>query len=114
MLVKKKMTKDQLLELEDITKEFDKLIMRKQTKKKMKIRYNNPEDEDKYILVESLDDIIEVKKEEIHIEEKTGEYIKLMFNIPKTEGTYKAHVLVKNKKDGKIEEVLKFNIQVVP
>ena len=101
------------LKYEDITKDFELLKFRQEASKKMKIRYNNPDDEDKTFIIESTDDIIFVRNKELNIEQKSSEYIRITFNMPKTLGTYTASVIVKNKKTGEIEEILRFHMQVV-
>ena len=113
MLPQKKITKEELLlKNEKITKDYNTIKFKPETSKKMKFRYNNPDDEDKTILVESLDDIIEIRSKEVKIEQKNGKFIKLTFNIPKTPGNYKPVVIVTNQRNGEIEEILRFNIYV--
>ena len=107
-----KLSPKELLTYENITKDFD-LKLDKETTRKKKIRYNNPDDEDKNFVVESLDDIITIRSKEMYIEQKSSEYIKLTFNIPNTLGRYTSSVIVKNKDKGEIEEILRFNILVV-
>ncbi len=108
-----KFNENDLLKYKEITKEFDLLKFEKNISKKMKIRYNNPDDNDKNLIVESLDDVIFVRNKEMFIEQKSSEFIRLTFNIPNTLGTYTAHVIVKDKYNGEIEEILKFKIRVV-
>ena len=108
-----KLSPKELLTYQDITKDFDLIKFEKGTIIKKKIRYNNPDDEDKNFVVESLDDIITIRSKEMYIEQKSSEYIKLTFNIPNTLGRYTSSVIVKNKDKGEIEEILRFNIQVV-
>ena len=108
-----KLNKKELLKYENITKDFDELTFERDSSKKLKIRYNNPDDEDKYFIIESLDDIIFVRNKEMKIEEKSSEYIRLTFNIPKTLGIYTSNVIVKNKITGEIEEILRCHMQVI-
>ena len=108
-----KLSPKELLTYENITKDFDLIKFEKETTKKMKIRYNNPDDEEKKIIVESLDDIISVRSRDLNIEQKSSQYIKLTFNIPKTLGIYTSNVIVKNLNKGEIEEILRFHIQVI-
>ena len=103
---------NELLKYENITKDFDMLTFQRNISKKMKIRYNNPEDIDKNLVVESSDDIIYVRNRDMFIEQKTSEYIRLIFNIPNTIGIYTSTVTVKDKNSGEIEEILRFHIKV--
>ena len=113
MLTQKvKLNSEELLKYEDITKDFELLKFKQEASKKMKIRYNNPDDENKSLIVESSDDIIYVRNRELNIESKTSEYIRLTFNMPKTLGNYTACIFVKNKDNGEIEEILRFHMQV--
>ena len=113
MLTKKlKLSPEDALKYEDITKDFDLLRFQQEASKKMKIRYNNPDDDQKTMIIESSDDIIQVRTKEINIEPKTSEFIRLTFNMPKTMGNYTACVIVKNKDNDEIEEILRFHMQV--
>ena len=103
---------DDLLKYENITKDFDMLTFTRGESKKMKIRYNNPEDIDKNLVVESSDNIITVRNRDMFIEQKTSDYIRLIFNIPNTLGIYTSNVTVKDKNSGEIEEILRFHIKV--
>ena len=103
---------DDLLKYENITKDFDMLTLSRGEPKKMKIRYNNPEDIDKHLVVESSDDIISVKDRDMILEQKTSEYIRLTFHTPNTLGIYTSSVTVKDKNSGEIEEILRFHIKV--
>ena len=109
---KVKLNPDESLKYEDITKDFDLLRFKQEQSKKMKIRYNNPDDEQKTMIIESSDDIIQVRTTELNIEAKTSEFIRLCFNMPKTLGNYTSCVYVRNKDNGEIEEILRFHMQV--
>ena len=102
-----------VLKYEDITKDFELLKFKQEASKKMKIRYNNPDDVDKSFIVESTDSLIFVRNKEMNIEQKSSEYIRLTFNMPKTLGTYTASVIVRNKNTREIEEILRFHMEVV-
>ena len=110
----KKYNEEILSKYEDITKDFDLIKIQQGMSVKKKVRYNNPDDEDKNFIVDSTDDIIVVRTKELRIESKSSEYIRLVFNMPKTLGTYSASVVVTNKDNNKIEEILRFHILVVP
>ena len=112
MLTEKKLTNEELLKYENITKDYPPLKLKPETSKKMKFRYNNPDDEDKHIIVESNDEIIEVRSKEVIIEQKNGKFIKLTFHAPKTLANYKPIVVIRNKRNGEIEEILRFNIYI--
>ena len=112
-MIKKKVNNEELLKYEDITKDFGVLNFKPNEQQKKKIRYNNPDDEDKVFEIESTDDdTINVRNKELSIESKNGEFIRLLFNAPKTLGTHTVSVIVKNKKNKEVEEVLRFQIQV--
>ena len=102
---------EELLQYEDITKDFD-LKYRRNISKKMKIRYNNPDDEDKTFIIDSTDPIITIRTKQLTVKSKTGEYIRFVFNIPSTVGVYTPNILVKNVENNEVEEVLRFNIEV--
>ena len=113
-MIKKKANKTELLKYEEITKEYAQIIMEKETSKKMKIIYNNPDDYNKTLEIESTDDdMVEVRTKVIHLKSKFSDYIRLTFNMPKTVANYNVSVIVKNKTNNEIEEILKFPIQVV-
>ena len=110
---KKKINLEDLAKYEDITKDYNNLKFKSNTQKKMKIRYNNPDDIDKVLEIESTDeDTIFVRVKELNIESKSGEFIRLTFNIPSTKCNYSPCVIVKNKTSKQIEEILRFNITV--
>ena len=99
-------------ENEEITKDFPLLKFKPEMTKKMKVRYNNPDDFNKNFIIESTDDIINIRNKEISIESKSSEFIRLTFVMPKTFGNYTASVIVKNKDINQIEEILRFHMQV--
>ena len=112
-MIKKKIRNEDLSKYEEITKDFGVLKLKPNEQKKMKIRYNNPDDFDKTFEIESTDDeTVNVRNKEINIESKTGEFIRLLFNAPQTFGTYTVCIVVKNKNNQEVEEVLRFQIEV--
>ena len=113
MSFEKKLNPNDLLKYENITKDYNNINIKKETSKKMKLRYNNPDDENKNLVIESLDDIIFVRNRELFIPQKASEFIRLTFNIPKTLGIYTSNVIIWNKNNGEIEEILRFHIQVI-
>ena len=113
-VVSGKYKEEDLIKYKDITKVYPILKFEQQATKKMKLRYNNPYDEDKIIIVESTDeDILYVRTKEIKIEQKASEFIRLIFNMPRTIGVYTPKVVVTNKANGEIEEILMFQCQVI-
>ena len=54
-MIKKKISQEELDENEEITKNYE-LRLKLNTKKKMKIKYNNPDDIDKVFEIQSTDD----------------------------------------------------------
>ena len=112
MLVKKLKNED-LLKYEENTRDYGILKFAPQIQKKIKIRYNNPDEIDKDFEISSTsNDIIYVRKKELHIESKAGEFIRLTINAPKTIGKYIVSIVIKNKANNTVEEVLRFHIQV--
>ena len=109
-----KIRNEDLLKYQDITKHFDDLIFKRNTSKKIKIIYNNPDDFDKNFEIISTDnDTVFVRSKELRIESKRGNFIRLTLNIPSTICKYPVSIIVKNKDKNEVEEVLRFNIQVV-
>ena len=112
-MIKKKINNEDLLKYEEITKDYDPLRFAPKAQIKKKIRYMNPDDVDKVFEIESTDDdIVNVRNKELNIESKASEFIRLLFNAPETLGSYKVCVIVKNKANKEVEEVLRFHIQV--
>lgn len=97
---------------ESITKEY-RTQLKSNTFYKKKIRYNNPEDNDKLVRVFTTDPVVKIKKEEILIGFKTSENIRFSIMTPETLGIYKLHIFVENRALGKIEEVLRFIVEVI-
>ena len=54
-----------------------------------------------------------MRSKELRIESKRGNFIRLTLNIPSTICKYTVSIIVKNKDKNEVEEVLRFNIQVV-
>ena len=112
MLVKKIKNED-LLKYEDCTRDYEILKFAPQAQKKIKLRYNNPDEIDKDFEIESTaNDIINVRSKELHVDSKAGEFIRLTVCAPNTLGKYIVSIVVKNKANKKVEEVLRFQIQV--
>ena len=112
MLVKKT-KKEDLSKYDKITRDYDPLKIAPNTEKKIKLRYNNPDEMDKDFEIESTaNDIIFVRSKELHVDSKAGEFIRLTIVAPKTLGKYTVSIIVKNKANQKVEEVLKFFILV--
>ena len=106
---------EELKKYKDITKDFDDLKLKRNTSKKMKIRYNNPDDEDKKFIIESTDAILFIRTKELNVQSKTSGYIRFIINTPGTIGTYTPYIIVKKigiDGVGEVEEVLKFSIEV--
>ena len=111
--MKKNKKFDEILENnEDIIKDYQlKLLIN--MKKKMKIKYNNPDDVDKVLAITSTDDdILEVRTKELKVEYKDMNFIRLTFNSPSTKCIYKPCVIIKNKANDQIEEILRFRIEI--
>ena len=113
-MIKKKINNEDLLKYEEITKDYDPLRFVPKAQIKKKIRYMNPDDVDKVFEIESTDDdIVNVRNKELNIESKASEFIRLIFNMPRTIGVYTPKVVVTNKANGEIEEILMFQCQVI-
>lgn len=97
----------------NITKHYDLIRFHKNQEKRQKIIYNNPDDFDKNLLVESNDNMIYIRTKEVKIPSKTGQYIRFIIYAPKTKGFYSPNIIVKNARTREVEEVLQFNIEVV-
>lgn len=98
-----------------ITKEYNIKVENKCVIKK-KIKYNNPDDYNKILKVYTVEPIIFIKTNNIILDYKTSKYIKFNILAPLTLGTYLAYIIVENtssKEEDKIEEVLKFIIEVI-
>ncbi len=102
-------------EYKDLTKEYS-IKIEAGSKLNKKIKYNNPDDEDKIVNIISTEPILYISTEKLVIEYKSSKYIKLTFISPQTIGKYTAYVVIEiektNTKPASVEEVLKFNIEV--
>lgn len=96
-----------------ITKEYPLMKIRRVTKVKKKIRYNNPDDFDKVLSIASSDPILSLKKNQIKIAYKNSKYIKFSLYMPNTLAMYKPKIYVKNLRNDEMEEILQLNIEVI-
>ena len=102
-----------LSKYKDITKEYPVLRCHKNCTLKKKLKYNNPDDYNKTLSFIAKDPIIKLRQKELKIEYKSSKYIKFFLELPMTEGTYHPSIAIVNNRTGEIEEVLKFNIEVI-
>ena len=98
----------------DITKEYPLIRCKKNSAVKKKLKYNNPDDYNKTLTLIAKDPIIKLRQKELKIEYKSSKYIKFILELPMTEGTYHPSIAIVNNRTGEIEEILKFNIEVIP
>ena len=111
-MIKKKISQEELDKNVEITKDYE-LRLKLNTKKKMKIKYNNPDDIDKVFEIQSTDDeILHVRTPELKIPYKEMNFIRLTFESPNTKCIYKPSIIIRNKANKNIEEILRFKIEV--
>jgi hypothetical protein len=97
-----------------ITKYYERTQVEKEMNKKWKIKYLNPDDENKELDLKTSDDtLIQLKKKVLKIKEKEFDYIRFIFKAPKTEAIYKPNITIINKYTNEIEEILSFEFEVV-
>lgn len=109
----KSSTNQDLSKYSYLTKEYPVIRFKKNQTIKKKIKYNNPDDYDKPITVVSKDPIIKLRQKQMTIEYKSSKYIKFLFELPMTEGNYHPSIVITNDRTGEIEEILKFNIEII-
>lgn len=101
-----------LSQYENITKDYGPLTFDSGEEIKYKIRYNNPDDMDKRLSIVSTDNVILVRKPELQIESKDNDYIRFTIRAPLLKCSISPSLVIINKVTDKIEEILRFQIEV--
>lgn len=97
-----------------ITNDYNIEIENRKTMNK-KIKYNNPENIKKNLLISStIPHVLYIKNENIQLDYKSSKYIKISISSPSTIGMYIVYIVIQkeNNKGYEIEEILKFHIKV--
>ena len=99
---------------EHITKSYPPVQIKKGVKKKWKIKYINPDDDNKELDIKTSDEtLILLKRKVLKIKEKEFDYIRFVFKAPITEAIYRPSISIINRYTNEIEEILQFEFEVV-